>query len=223
MFCSELKRSLQLALARIFHGVRERAADCSRNLQVALSGWPGGHGLNLKVAATALRICEIFALAALPFFSAVFVSAADFKSGDYEFFEKKIRPVLVERCYKCHSARSGKVKGDLRLDSREGMLKGGESGKPSVIPGDANKSLLIESIRYTNDDLKMPPAKEGKLSDEQIADFIAWVKMGAPYPGTEKSEIGNRKSEIEVWWSFQPIKNPHPPPVKGRGWIKSPV
>src|SRR5256885_1668586 len=189
MFCSELKRSLQLALARIFHGVRERAADCSRNLQVALSGSPGGHGRNLKVAATALRICEIFALAALPFFPAGFACAAEFKSGDYEFFEKKIRPVLVEHCYKCHSASSEKLKGELLLDTKEGMLKGGESGKPAVVPGEADKSLLIVAIRYTDKDegdhdaLLMPPPKgkePKKLPDDVIKDFEKWVKMGAP-------------------------------------------
>jgi len=155
--------------------------------------------------------------------TAVFRAAAATPSAGVEFFEKKIRPVLVERCYPCHSARSDKVKGDLRLDSREGMLKGGESGKPGVVPGDENQSLLLESIRYKNKDLQMPPPKEGRLNDEQIADFEAWVKMGAPYPGTEKSDIGDRKSEIEAWWSFQPIKNPATPSVKNRAWARSPV
>src|SRR5438034_5638196 len=155
--------------------------------------------------------------------TAVFRAVAATPSAGVEFFEKKIRPVLVERCYKCHSARSEKVKGDLRLDSREGMLKGGESGKPGVVPGDANKSLLIESIRYKKEDLQMPPPKEGRLSDEQIADFVSWVRMGAPYPRTEESEIRNPKSEIEGWWSFRSIKNPTVPSVKNRAWVKSPV
>jgi len=74
-----------------------------------------------------------------------------------DFFEKKIRPVLAERCYKCHSASSEKLKGGLLLDTREGALKGGESGRPSVVPGDAEASLLIEAIRYGNEDLQMPP------------------------------------------------------------------
>src|SRR5438046_9242846 len=78
--------------------------------------------------------------------AAAYYPVAASPSRDVEFFEKKIRPVLVERCYECHSARSEKLKGDLRLDNREGMLKGGESGKPSVIPGEPNKRLLIESI-----------------------------------------------------------------------------
>src|SRR5882762_8240974 len=120
--------------------------------------------------------------------SAALVSAAEFKSEDYEFFEKKIRPVLVEHCYKCHSALSEKLKGELFLDTKEGMLKGGESGKPAVVPGDAGKSRLIEAIRYGNEDLQMPPKKAGgKLSDEQISDFVLWVNMGAPDPRTRKS------------------------------------
>src|SRR6266704_6159246 len=99
-----------------------------------------------------------------------FADEAEPKTKDFDFFEKRIRPILVEHCYKCHSAAAEKVKGELLLDSREGMLKGGESGKPAVVPGDAEKSRLIEAIRYRNEDLQMPPPKEGKLSDERIAD-----------------------------------------------------
>src|SRR5947208_3135635 len=98
---------------------------------------------------------------------------------DFDFFEKKIRPVLVERCYKCHSVQSAKLKGGLLLDSREGVLKGGENG-PVLVPGDPDKSRLIEAERYKTYDLQMPPKE--KLSDEQIADLVAWVKMGAPDP-----------------------------------------
>ena len=134
--------------------------------------------------------------------SAALVSAAEFKSEHYEFFEKKIRPVLVEHCYKCHSASSEKLKGELFLDTKEGMLKGGESGKPAVVPGDADKSRLIEAIRYGNEDLQMPPKKAGgKLSEEQIADFVAWVNLGAPDPRTGKVprsafHVPDRKSVV---------------------------
>src|SRR6266536_1706626 len=83
--------------------------------------------------------------------------AADPGPGGLEFFEKQVRPVLVERCYKCHSASSEKLKGQLRLDSREGMLKGGESVQPSIAPGQPEKSRLIEAIHYGNPDLQMPP------------------------------------------------------------------
>src|SRR4051812_12115527 len=73
-----------------------------------------------------------------------------------EFFEKRIRPVLVEHCYECHSAEAKKLKGNLRLDSREDILRGGETG-PAIIPGKPDKSLLITAIKYTDKDLQMPP------------------------------------------------------------------
>src|SRR5687767_4213855 len=79
-----------------------------------------------------------------------------------EFFEKKVRPVLVEQCYKCHSAeaeQNKKLKGGLLLDTRQGMLKGGDSEKPAVVPGNAEASLLVEAVRWKNEDLQMPPKK----------------------------------------------------------------
>src|SRR5438034_442362 len=89
-----------------------------------------------------------------------------------EFFEKKIRPVLAERCYECHSENAKKLKGSLRLDSKAAMLKGGDTG-PSIVPGDPQKSLLVKAIRQKDEELKMPP--KGKLTDVQIADFEAWI------------------------------------------------
>ena len=110
-------------------------------------------------------------------------AAPPLSADQIEFFEKKIRPIFVERCYKCHSAASEKVKGGLLLDSREGLLKGGDSG-PAIVPGDPEKSILIKAIRQT-DELRMP-IKE-KLPDDQVADFVAWVKMGAPDPRLQKA------------------------------------
>src|SRR4051794_32632539 len=95
------------------------------------------------------------------------------------FFEAKIRPVLIERCYSCHSAGSEKVKGGLRVDHRDGMVKGGDGG-PSVVPGKPEESPLIEAIRYGDETLRMPP--KTPLAPEQVADFEAWVRMGAPDP-----------------------------------------
>src|SRR5205809_4291750 len=100
-----------------------------------------------------------------------------------EFFEKKIRPVMVERCYECHSATAKKLKGKFRLDTKEDFEKGGDTGA-AVTPGDPEKSLLIKAIRYKDEDLQMPPKQ--KLSDEQVHDFEQWVKMGAPYPAGTK-------------------------------------
>src|SRR3954471_6267248 len=120
-----------------------------------------------------------------------------------EFFEKKIRPVMVERCYECHSATAKKLKGKLKLDTKEDFEKGGESG-PVVVPGDPEKSLLIKAIRYKDEDLQMPP-KNKKLPDEQIHDFEQWVKMGAPYPATAKkvdAKAGDPMAEARKFWSF---------------------
>src|SRR5213594_1365495 len=84
---------------------------------------------------------------------------------DFDFFEKKIRPLLAENCYKCHSAQSEKLKGGLLLDTREGLLKGGDTG-PAIVPGDAERSLLIKAVRYTDKDLRMPH-KDKKLPESQ--------------------------------------------------------
>ena len=96
-----------------------------------------------------------------------------------EFFEKKIRPVLVDRCYSCHSATAPKVKGGLRLDSLEEALKGGDTG-PAFVPGNPDKSLLVEAVSYKNVDFRMPP--KGRLPADQIADLTEWVRRGAPWP-----------------------------------------
>lgn len=133
-----------------------------------------------------------------------------------EFFEKKIRPVLVSECYECHNLK--KDKGGLSVDSREGLLKGGDTGL-AVVPGKPEESLLIASIKHTDADLKMPE-KAPKLDDQVIADFEAWIKMGAPDPrdrpepkpdaaGSWAATLATRKS----WWSLQPVQAPALPPV----------
>lgn len=101
-----------------------------------------------------------------------------------QFFEGKIHPILVDKCFKCHSEEGGKHKGGLTLDTREAALKGGETG-PGFTPGDPGASLLIKAVLYTDDNLQMPPKGE-KLSDREIADLTAWVKMGAPYAAKAK-------------------------------------
>src|SRR5215213_3762010 len=83
--------------------------------------------------------------------------AAQVTSEGLEFFESKIRPVLVEQCYRCHSAQSEKLKGELFLDTAAGMMKGGKSGQAAIMPGDVTRSLLLSAISYTNSDLQMPP------------------------------------------------------------------
>src|SRR6185369_17382513 len=99
-----------------------------------------------------------------------------------EFFEKKIRPVLTEKCYKCHSASAEKIKGGLRLDSRAGWMKGGESGQV-IVPGNPEKSRLIHAVRQTDSSLQMPPKEI--LLPSQISDLATWVRLGAPDPRVE--------------------------------------
>src|SRR5438445_9247021 len=102
------------------------------------------------------------------------VSAADLTPAELQFFENKIRPILANNCYKCHSAQAEKVKGGLLLNSGEGLLKGGESG-PVIVPGDPEQSRLIKAIRYNDPDLQMPPRKAAgkKLPDDEIAALTA--------------------------------------------------
>ena len=140
-----------------------------------------------------------------------------------EFFEKKVRPVLVESCYKCHSATSEKIKGGLTLDTRDAVLKGGDTG-PSLVPGDPDKSLLIKAIRYTDENLQMPP-KDKKLSAEQIADLEAWVKMGAPDPRTNGVKVATSAiaEAGKKHWAYQPVRSPAPPKVKNSKWVQSPL
>ncbi len=136
------------------------------------------------------------------------------------FFEKKIRPLFVEQCAKCHSAEAAKVKGGLRLDSRDAILKGGDTGA-AITPGEPEKSLLIQAVRYTDKELKMPPPKGGedrKLSDTQIAALEEWVKMGAPIPAAFTSANDSAKH-----WAFQPISNPPVPAVRDQSWVKTSV
>ncbi len=121
------------------------------------------------------------------------------------FFEKKIRPVLIESCYKCHSAQAEKVKGDYLLDTRDGMRKGGVGGPP-IVPGNPEKSKLIASLKHRNKDTAMPPS--GKLPDSVIADFETWVKMGAPDPRDGKAAAAPKKYEIDLvkgreFWAFK--------------------
>src|SRR5262245_16132151 len=103
-------------------------------------------------------------------------SAAPASEG-VEYFEERVRPIVAEQCYSCHGPmrqRSG-----LRLDSLEALRQGGDRG-PALVPEDPDKSLLIRAVRYTDEELRMPP--KSRLSEEQIQDLITWVKMGAPGP-----------------------------------------
>jgi hypothetical protein len=140
-----------------------------------------------------------------------------------EFFETKIRPVLADKCYSCHSPEARKVKGGLRLDTKEGTLKGGDSGAASVIPGDPDHSQLLKAIRYGKDDeLKMPP-KGPKLAPEVIADFEAWIRRGASDPRAAPVAKVFDFAKAREHWSFRAPKDPAIPVVATKGWVKNPI
>ena len=149
---------------------------------------------------------------------------------EIEFFENHIRPLLVQNCYKCHSEEAGKAKGELLLDTREGLGKGGESG-PAIVPGNPKASLLIQAVSYDNGDLQMPP--KTKLPQASIDKLIQWVAMGAPDSRDGKTaditdkdafDIAERKAEH---WAWQPVRRDIQPPsvetVGGADWANTAV
>jgi cytochrome c553 len=139
---------------------------------------------------------------------------------DVEFFEKKIRPVLTEHCAKCHSAdaqKANKLKGGLLLDTRAGLLAGGDSG-PALVPGKPADSLLLQTLKYEGD-VRMPPA--GKLPDAVIADFERWIAAGAPDPRTgtaAKKQTGMSLEDGRNFWAYKPATDPPVPSVEDVGW-----
>lgn len=140
-----------------------------------------------------------------------------------EFFEKRIRPLLVEHCHQCHGPKQ--QRSGLLLSSLSGMLQGGDRG-PAIVPGQPEKSLLLEAVRYSDDDLKMPP--KGKLKAEQIADLSRWIELGAPGPAQEVAagptpadafDLAERRKH----WAYQPLSAGALPMVKGADWCRSPI
>ncbi|MGE3308861.1 MAG: PSD1 and planctomycete cytochrome C domain-containing protein [Limisphaerales bacterium] len=163
-------------------------------------------------------VASLLAALALP--SLPVPAVADLPHSETEFFEKRIRPLLADHCYECHSAVADKLRGGLSLDSRDGLIHGGDLG-PALIPGDPEKSLLIRAVRHDDPELRMPP-KKAKLSDRQIADLAQWVRAGAPWPdestGTPKRkprETFRVTDEDRAWWAFQPIRFPEVPTTAG--------
>ncbi|MEP0343760.1 c-type cytochrome domain-containing protein, partial [Rhodopirellula bahusiensis] len=136
-----------------------------------------------------------------------------------EFFENRIRPVLVRECYECHSAESGKTRGGLRLDTRDGLLLGGESG-PSVVPGHPEDSPFWDAVTYSG--WEMPP--RGQLPDEVLADFKRWIEMDLPDPRVRESITVESKIDIEAGrehWAFHKPTIQDLPEVKNADWAKS--
>jgi hypothetical protein len=137
------------------------------------------------------------------------------------FFESKIRPVLIKECYSCHSSEAKRLKGGLRLDSRAGVLKGGDSG-PALVPGKPDESRLLEALRY--DGIEMPP--KSKLPVEVIADFEKWVSLGAPDPRDGKAAPVKAGIDIEAArrsWAYQQPRRHEAPPVTDADWPRTDI
>src|SRR5262245_36502219 len=140
-----------------------------------------------------------------------------------EFFEMRVRPVLTRTCLTCHAATR---MGGLDMTSRDGLLKGGNSG-PAVVPGEPEHSLLIQAVSYTHKRLKMP-LQQPRLSDQEVADLSAWVKAGAIWPESPAASSSPSPEyritpEQRAFWAFQPVRKSAPPEVKNRAWVESPI
>ena len=147
------------------------------------------------------------------------VAETDQHAVGLELFESKIRPVLVKHCYECHSADAVMLKGSLFLDTRAGMLEGGDSG-PAVEPGEPDDSLIVSALRH--EDFEMPP--EEQLSDAVVADFVRWIELGAPDPRDGEVPIATGEINIEAgrkFWAFTPPITTTPPDVVQTDWPRN--
>jgi len=138
------------------------------------------------------------------------------------FFETRIRPLLVKHCYECHSSESSELQGGLLVDSWATIRSGGTNG-PAVVPGDVDRSLLIQAVRH-QDAMEMPP--EGKLSDAEIADLENWVRSGAPDPRLDATRFARKKIDVnqaKEFWSLRPLAQPAVPQSKDTLWPRSEI
>jgi Protein of unknown function (DUF1553)/Protein of unknown function (DUF1549)/Planctomycete cytochrome C len=157
----------------------------------------------------------------------VFLSFASARSSEptkakSDYFENKVRPLLADKCFGCHSEAMNKSKGNLTLDTLAGMLAGGDLG-PAIVAGKSKESRLVEAVRHTNDDLKMPPKE--KLKDDEVAILAKWIDDGAVWPNAKasgKRKPGTITDEDRRWWSFAPIKASAPPKA-GDGWARNEI
>jgi hypothetical protein len=164
------------------------------------------------------------AIAVATCFSGSLIHAQSLSSEDNAFFENKVRPLLAKHCLECHGKDPAKIKGGLLLDSHEGWMAGGDSGDV-IDPGNPGKSLLMETVRYANQDLQMPP--KYKLSDQEIGVLEEWIQRGAPDPRKKSGPIAAKTgidwSKAKSHWAFQPVKSPPVPPVTTPGWNANPI
>jgi hypothetical protein len=158
------------------------------------------------------------------FFSAIFCLGVcgTTQADDTAFFDSKVLPILLQRCFECHS-HGTKIKGGLALDSRSGWAEGGDNG-PAIKPGQLEESLVIKAVRYVDAEFEMPP--KAKLPASEIAILEEWVKLGAHDPrtaGAGKQKKGIDLAEGRKFWAFQPVSNPKPPLVKDTAWPLDPL
>ena len=152
----------------------------------------------------------------------VTAQADESEEAGREYFEKSVRPILVEHCYQCHSGRE--ANGGLLLDNREGVLKGGDSG-PVIVARDPERSLLIHAVRYSNPDLQMPP--KSRLAETEIKLLENWVARGAPDPrnavptGGGPKPAGMSIEDGREFWSFRQVSKPELPEVQDQNWEES--
>jgi hypothetical protein len=159
--------------------------------------------------------CLKFAVVLLTVFCVPVVSSAE--PADEHFFETRIRPVLIEKCFKCHG--SEKASSDFRVDSRQALLKGGELGA-AVVPGKLEDSLLLHAIDPANEDLQMPP--DDPLPVNVVADFRKWIQEGAAWPKTV-GDGPDAAFQAKRHWAFAPVVKPEMPTVSNESWVKTPV
>ncbi len=172
-----------------------------------------------------VRLVGILVVFGLGIANSVWADDDEWTSEQLKFFEAKIRPVLVDKCYACHSDDAQQIAGSLRVDSRAALLHGGDSGA-AVELEHPEDSLLLIAIRYEDPDLSMPPKKEGgKLPDSVIADFEKWIEMGAPDPrkGDAVVQEFGADEDAKNWWSFQPLQQVAPPAPMDSAWCKSEI
>jgi hypothetical protein len=130
-------------------------------------------------------------------------------------FRREVLPILERACFECHGHHARRVRGGLRMDGRDALLAGGDSG-PAVVPGDPDGSLLIQLVRHEIELFEMPPDEEDRLSEEEIAVLVRWVEAGADWPGGEVAVADEREIDLEAgreWWAFQPVRRPELPAV----------
>ncbi len=127
-----------------------------------------------------------------------FAATLSAQEVDVSYFEKYVRPILAEHCYECHSAQSTKIQAGLRVDHRQLLLQGGDSGA-AIVPGDSTSSSLIQAVRFEG--FEMPP--KGKLQAESIEILVKWVEAGAPWPEEAVPEVG-KPVEVLIWLNVKP-------------------